>query len=567
MSVSSTPQAHGIPTVRGTMHPRFDEIVTPEALAFIATLDSEFAGRRADLLQHRRVQARRVNAGMNLDFLPETAAIREDPDWRVAPIAPGLEDRRCELVSPANRKMAVHALNSGASVWLADLEDATAPSWKNIIGGQLNLFDAVRGQLTYDAAGGETWSVGEHRPTLVMRPRGWHLCEKHISIDSRPMSASLVDFGLYFFHNARKLIELGAGPYFYLPKIENHLEARLWNDVFVFAQDLLGIPQGTIRATVLIETITAAFEMEEILYELRDHCSGLNAGRWDYIFSYVRTFAHRGEEFVLPDREKITMTTPFMRAYTQLLVNTCHKRGAYAIGGPAAVNPTLQDEERKHRALAVVRAEKEREAAEGFDGSWVAHPALVEICRTAYAAVLGDRPNQLEVQRPAQISATDLVSLDGVQQTISLQGVRTNVSVVLRYIAAWIGGRGAVAIDALMEDAATAEISRAQLWQWLFQESYLAEGPAVTRDLLDRVVDEEMAKLTRGLDDHHSERYQQARGILEETAFGDYLPGFLTTYAYVRHLIDRPLRMSGPLDKQDVRQSEQVGAAAAAGAA
>ncbi|GAA3680961.1 malate synthase [Yimella lutea] len=558
---------NGTPTVRGTMHPRFDEIVTPEALAFVAKLDAEFAGRRAELLQARRQHSRRISQGANLDFLPETASIREDTSWRVADPAPGLEDRRCELVSPANRKMAVHALNSGADIWLADLEDATAPSWKNLVQGQLNLFDAVRGQLSYDESNGERLSVGEHRPTLVMRPRGWHLCEKHLAVDSRPMSASLVDFGLYFFHNAQKLTDLGAGPYFYLPKIENHHEARLWNDVFVFAQNQLGIPQGTIRATVLIETITAAFEMEEILYELREHCSGLNAGRWDYIFSYVRTFAHRGEEFVLPDRDKITMTTPFMRAYTSLLVSTCHKRGAHAIGGPAAVNPTLQDEERRLRALNVVRAEKEREAAEGFDGSWVAHPALVETCRTAYAAVLGTKHDQRDVQREVQVTADDLISLDGVQQTISLQGVRTNVSVALRYLASWIGGRGAVAIDTLMEDAATVEISRAQLWQWLFHESQLAEGPFVTRDLLDRVVDEEMAKLTRGLDDKHTERYQQARGILEETAFGDYLPGFFTTYAYVRYLIDRPLRISGPIDKEDIRQSEMVDSSAKAGSA
>ena len=558
---------NGTPTVRGTMHPRFDEIVTPEALAFVAKLDAEFAGRRAELLQARRQHSRRISQGANLDFLPETASIREDTSWRVADPAPGLEDRRCELVSPANRKMAVHALNSGADIWLADLEDATAPSWKNLVQGQLNLFDAVRGQLSYDESNGERLSVGEHRPTLVMRPRGWHLCEKHLAVDSRPMSASLVDFGLYFFHNAQKLIDLGAGPYFYLPKIENHHEARLWNDVFVFAQNQLGIPQGTIRATVLIETITAAFEMEEILYELREHCSGLNAGRWDYIFSYVRTFAHRGEEFVLPDRDKITMTTPFMRAYTSLLVSTCHKRGAHAIGGPAAVNPTLQDEERRLRALNVVRAEKEREAAEGFDGSWVAHPALVETCRTAYAAVLGTKHDQRDVQRDVQVTADDLISLDGVQQTISLQGVRTNVSVALRYLASWIGGRGAVAIDTLMEDAATVEISRAQLWQWLFHESQLAEGPFVTRDLLDRVVDEEMTKLTRGLDDRHTARYQQARGVLEETAFGEYLPGFFTTYAYVRYLIDRPLRISGPIDKEDIRQSEMVDSSAKAGSA
>ncbi|NHN54398.1 malate synthase A [Calidifontibacter sp. DB0510] len=555
------------PTVRGTMHPRFEEILTPEALRFVAALDDAFAGRRAELLQARRLRSREISNGANLDFLPETEQIRADDSWQVAPPGPGLEDRRCELVAPANRKMAVHALNSGANIWLADLEDATAPSWQNVIEGQLNLYDAVRGTLTYDEADGARLSVGDHRPTLVMRPRGWHLCEKHIVLDGRPFSASLVDFGLYFFHNAQRLIDLGHGPYFYLPKVESHLEARLWNDVFELAQQLLGIPQGTIRATVLIETITAAFEMDEILYELREHCSGLNAGRWDYIFSYVRTFAHRGEEFVLPDRDKVTMTTPFMRAYTQLLVDTCHKRGAHAIGGPAAVNPTRQDEESRHRALGLVRSEKEREAAEGFDGSWVAHPALVEICQTAYASVLGTRHDQRDVRRAIDVTAADLVSLNGTQQTITLQGVRTNVSVALRYLAAWIGGRGAVAIDNLMEDAATVEISRAQLWQWLFHNSQLAEGPQVTRDLLDRIVDEELAKLTRGLDDRHSKRYEQARQILEETAFGDYLPGFFTPYAYVRYLIDRPLRMSGPLSKEDVRQSEQVAAARTNGTA
>ncbi|KNX37587.1 malate synthase A [Luteipulveratus halotolerans] len=545
-------------TIRGTMHPRFDEILTPEAVAFVAALDGAFAGRRAELLQARRDRARRISAGENLDFLPETKNIRNDPSWTVAAPGPGLTDRRCELVSPATRKMGVHAQRSGAQVWLADLEDATAPSWDNVISGQVNLHDAVRGRLDYTDEDGQTEHGQLNPPTIIMRPRAWHLCEKHIAIDGRPISASLVDFGLYFFHNAQALIDGGAGPYFYLPKIESHLEARLWNDVFVMAQDLLGIPQGTIRATVLIETLTAAFEMDEILYELRDHASGLNAGRWDYIFSYIRTFAQRGDEFVLPDRDKVTMTTPFMRAYTQLLVATCHKRGAHAIGGPAAVNPTRQDEESRHRALSQVRAEKEREAAEGFDGSWVAHPAVVETCLTAYATVLGDRTCQRDVRRIADISARDLVSLDGIQQQISLQGVRTNVTVALRYLASWVAGTGAVAIEHLMEDAATVEISRAQLWQWVHHRSQLAEGPQVTRQLVERVIDEEMTRLTRGQDESTVARFEAARDILTASALDDYLPGFFTNYGYVRYLTDRPLRMKGALTPDDLRQSEKV---------
>ncbi|MDF8263807.1 malate synthase A [Luteipulveratus flavus] len=552
-------------TIRGTLHPRFETILTPEAVAFVAALDGAFAGRRAELLQDRRDRARRISAGEKLDFLPETSRIRNDPSWTVAAPGPGLTDRRCELVSPATRKMGVHALRSGAQVWLADLEDATAPAWENVITGQVNLYDAARDQLEYTDEDGETEHGRLNPPTIIMRPRGWHLCEKHIAIDGRPISASLVDFGLYFFHNARTLIDSGAGPYFYLPKIESHAEARLWNDVFVMAQDLLGIPQGTIRATVLIETLTAAFEMDEILYELRDHCSGLNAGRWDYIFSYIRTFAQRGDEFVLPDRDRVTMTTPFMRAYTRLLVATCHKRGAHAIGGPAAVNPTRQDEESRHRAMSQVRAEKEREAAEGFDGSWVAHPAVVDTCLKAYATVLGERTCQRDVNRVSDITARDLLSLDGIQQTISLQGVRTNVTVALRYLAAWVGGTGAVAIEHLMEDAATVEISRAQLWQWVHHRSQLAEGPQVTRELVERVIEEEMTRLTQGQDDVQVARYEAARDILTQVALEEYLPGFFTNYGYVRYLTDRPLRMKGPLNPQDLRQSERVPATAAAG--
>ena len=561
--------SHGTPRVRGAMHPRFDEILTPEALAFVAKLDGAFAGRRADLLQQRRVRAHAINAGADLDFRPETADIRADDSWRVAPPAPGLLDRRCELISPATRRMGVHALTSGADVWIADLEDSTAPTWFNVVDGQVTLLDAVRGRLTYEGSDGRTIGVpeGERSATIVMRPRGWHLCEKHVAIDGRPISATLLDFGLYFWHNARELVAQGVGPYFYLPKLESAAEARLWNDVFLLAQDELGIPRGTVRATAHIETITSAFEMDEILYELREHCAGLIAGRWDYIFSYVRTFAHRGEEFVLPDRSQITMTTPFMRALTELLIATCHRRGAYAIGGPSAYNPAVQGEEAKHRALSMARSEKEREASEGFDGSWVAHPALVEACQTAYRSVLGDRHNQLDVTPEVEVDARRLLSLRGTQHVITLQGVRTNVSVALRYLAGWIGGRGAVAIDALMEDASTIEISRAQLWQWLHHRSQLAEGPQVTRELLDRIVDEEMAKLSRGASAEDTARLAAAKELLEQVAFADYLPGFFTPYAYVRHLTDDSLRMSGPLRKERLRESERMDAGAGGSAA
>ncbi|NYJ74109.1 malate synthase A [Allobranchiibius huperziae] len=553
---------YGSPKIRGAFGDRYDEILTQDALAFVSALDGEFAGRRAELLARRRERARAINAGEDLEFQADTAPVRADSSWQVATPGPGLEDRRCELIAPVYRNTAMHALESGAAVWVADLEDAMAPSWSNLIQGQVTLYDAARGELNLRREDGQVRRQPEHTPTIVLRPRGWHLCEKHISIDGRPVSATLVDFGLYFFHNAQALIERGAGPYFYLPKIESHEEARLWNDVFRFAQDALGIPQGTVRATVLIETLTAAFEMDEILYELREHCAGLADGRWDYLFSYVRTFAHRGVEFVLPDRDHITMATPFLRAYVELLVSTCHRRGAFAIAGPAAVNPTRQDEDARVRALAQVRSEKEREAAEGFDGSWVAHPALVEVCRSAYAAVLGTKHDQRDIQRPSRTTARDLVSLVGIQQTISLQGVRTNVSVALQYLASWIGGRGAVAIDNLMEDAATVEMARVQLWQWLFHNSQLAEGPQVTRELLDRVVEEELAILTRGQDEEIVARYDGAREILERVALQPHLPGFFTNYGYVRFLTETSLRMQPGVDEADLHQSERVHAPA-----
>lgn len=537
------------PTVRGQLHPRFEEILTPGALAFLGRLDGAFAGRRAELLAQRRDLSRRINTGTDLDFDPATQSVRDDASWQVAPAAPGLLDRRVELVSPVTRSMTQHAMESNASTWLADLEDATSPTWFNMIEGQVVLADAVREYRAHPE---------RKRPTLIMRPRAWHLCEKHLTVDGRPISATLVDFGLFFFHNAQTLIDAGFGPYFYLPKIESAAEARLWNDVFVEAQDALGIERGTIRASILIETLPAAFAMEEILYELREHAAGLNAGRWDYIFSYVRTFAHRGDEYVLPDRERITMTTPFMREFTELLVTTAHKRGTHAIAAPAANNPTLQDDDMRHRVLNVVHTEKEREAEEGFDGSWVAHPAMVDTVLSAFTHVLGDKLDQIDVKRPQRFDAAALVSLEGTMQTTSLQGVRHNVSVALQYLAAWIDGKGAVAIGNFMEDAATVEICRAQLWQWLHHSTQLAEGPQVTRELLGRVIDEEMTKLKRTADADESERLDEAREVLERSALTDELPGFFSNYAYVRFLLDEGLRMPRSIDSDDLRQSEKV---------
>ncbi|MEO6532227.1 MAG: malate synthase A, partial [Pseudolysinimonas sp.] len=415
---------------------RFDEILTPEALAFLTRLHDQFAGRRHDRLDARMQRRAAIDNGRDLRFLDETRGIREDASWRVAGPGPGLEDRRVEITGPTDRKMAINALNSSAKVWLADQEDATSPTWANVIGGQVTLFDAIRHQLDFTSADGKEYGVTdpEHTPTIVMRPRGWHLVEKHLRyIDpagiASPASGSLVDFGLYFFHNAKELIARGSGPYFYLAKTENHLEARLWDDVFTFSENVLGIPHGTIRATVLIETIPAAFEMDEILYELRDHCAGLNAGRWDYIFSIIKNFRGRGASFVLPDRSKITMTVPFMRAYTELLVQACHKRGAHAIGGMSAFIPNRRNPAVTERALEQVAADKRREAGDGFDGTWVAHPDLIATARAEFDAVLGDRPNQIDRQRDdVDVKASDLLDVH-IGRPVTAAGVHANVSV------------------------------------------------------------------------------------------------------------------------------------------
>ncbi|MEV7570208.1 malate synthase A [Streptomyces tanashiensis] len=507
---------------------RHDEILTPAALEFLGHLVGAFAERRQWLLKERRRRSLRLATGIPLDFPRATAGIRADSSWRVAPAAPGLTDRRVEITGPPERRMAVNALNSGARVWMADFEDATAPTWENVIGGQLTLLDAIERRIDFTTPEGKEYRL---RPagelaTIVVRPRGWHLEEHHLEFDGRPVPASLVDFGLYFFHCAQRQIDAGHGPYFYLPKLENHYDARLWNDVFVLAQELLGIPRGTVRATVLIETITAAFETEEILHELREHSAGLNAGRWDYLFSLIKTFGHR-TDFLLPDRSQVTMTAPFMRAYTELLVRTCHRRGAHAIGGMAAQVPS-KDPEAHAAALAKVRLDKEREAEDGFDGSWVAHPGLVPTCREVFDTVLGDRPDQIHrTLEDVETAAADLLSVRRMSGPPTEEGLRTNVAVTLRYFDAWLRGQGAVALHGLMEDAATAEIARVQIWQWLRHR-------VVDRTTVLGLLDQELAGLGA---EYPWADLDAVRHLFEETALATELPAFFTPSAYERHLV------------------------------
>ena len=516
---------------------RQDEVLTPDALSFVAKLHRATAERRQELLQARRARRADIAAGADPRFLRETEEIRNDPSWRVAPPAPGLEDRRVEITGPVDKKMTINALNSGAKVWLADMEDASTPTWRNVIKGQLNLTDALERRIDFTSEEGKEYKLrpAGDLPTIVVRPRGWHLPEKHMLIDGQPIAGGIVDFGLFFFHNARRLLAQGKGPYFYLPKIENHLEARLWNDIFILAQDLLGIPQGTIRATVLIETITAAFEMEEILYELRDHASGLNAGRWDYIFSLIKNFRTRGPRFVLPDRGQVTMTQPFMRAYTEQLVRACHKRGAMAIGGMAAAVPNRKDPEANANALEKVRADKTREANDGFDGSWVAHPDLVPVCREVFAGVLGNKPNQLDRLRE-DVTPDDraLINVAATTGTITEQGIRNNIEVGIRYIESWLRGNGAVAIHNLMEDAATAEISRSQLWQWIYARAITDHGEIISHEWVEELLDEEFARLER----FDGDRFEDARDIFEEVTLAREFPSFLTLPAYARYLTE-----------------------------
>ncbi len=527
-------------TVLGASEMGFEKILTPDALTFVTRLHDQFAGRRHERLNARMVQRKAIENGRNLQFLSETAWIRADSGWRVAGAGPGLADRRVEITGPADRKTTVNALNSGAQVWLADLEDATSPTWSNIVGGQLSLYEAIRHDGDFTSEAGKEYTIGDSTPTIVMRPRGWHLVEKHLRYIDRAgtaaaASAALVDFGLYIFHNAAELIADGRGPYFYLPKIENHLEARLWDDIFTFSEIALGLEHGVIRATVLIETISAAFEMDEILYELREHCAGLNAGRWDYIFSLIKTFRNRGRQFVLPDRDHITMTSPMMRAYTELLVKTCHRRGAHAIGGMAAFIPNRQDAELTAAAIANVHSDKRREAADGFDGTWVAHPDLVGVARAEFDAVLHDRPNQLDrLRNDVDVTAADLLDVRSFDQTVTTAGVARNVSVALRYIESWLRGVGAVAIDNLMEDAAAAEISRSQLWQWITQRVVTAQGDLVTRSLVERMLHTELAGTERSAED----RFDDAAEIVRQVTLEEDFPTFLTIAAYSYYLVD-----------------------------
>jgi malate synthase len=478
---SRTVRTAGHATVLGREVTDSARVLTPEALDFVARLHREFDQTRRSLLTQRTERARRVLAGEPIDFSAESSDVRA-ASWRVAAPPADLNDRRVEITGPIDRKMMINALNSGARVFMADLEDALSPTWENVIEGQGNLIDAVRRQIALETPE-KRYTLNDITATLVVRPRGWHLEERHLLVDGAPISASLFDFGLYFFHNARELLARGSGPYFYLPKLESPFEARLWNEVFGYAQDALDIPNGTIRATVLIETILAAFAMDEILYELREHAAGLNAGRWDYLFSVIKTFRTR-RDLVLPDRSQLAMTVPFMRAYTQLLVKTCHRRGAHAIGGMAAFIPSRRDPEVNANALAKVREDKRREAGDGFDGTWVAHPDLVEIAAEVFNETLGDRPNQKDRMRDdVNVGAAQLLDFRVPGGTITAAGVETNVDVALQYIEAWLRGQGAVAIHNLMEDAATAEISRSQLWQWVRHEAALADGGVVTADL------------------------------------------------------------------------------------
>jgi len=515
--------------IHGAVPTELAGILLPDALAFLAGLERAFGARRRELLERRTARREALAAGGRLDFLADTADVRAG-DWQVAATPSDLLDRRVEITGPAERKMTINALNSGAKVFMADLEDALSPTWANSLGAQQVLLDAMNRAVDFTSAEGKRYELAAETATLVVRPRGWHLVERHITVDGRPISASLFDFGLFLFHGGRAALARDAGPargpYVYLPKLESHLEARLWNDVFVAAQAALGIPQGTVRATVLIETIWAAFEMDEILYELRDHAAGLNAGRWDYIFSLIK--AYRDDpSMILPDRAQVTMAVPLMRAYTQLLVKTCHRRGAHAIGGMSAFIPSRRKPEVTERAMAKVREDKTREAGDGFDGTWVAHPDLVPEARACFDAVLGERPNQRERLREDVVaSAAALTDVAIPGGAVTDAGVRANVSVGLRYLDAWLGGLGAAAIDDLMEDVATAEISRSQLWQWRRHGVRTAEGTRIDGALLSRLIDEECRTLGSGAEAN------RACGILEDLVLGDTFADFLTLGAY-----------------------------------
>jgi malate synthase len=510
------------------------EVLTPEALAFLAELHGRFGARRREILGARRERRAAISAGADLDFLPETREIREDSSWRAAAPRADYEDRRVEITGPTDRKLVINALNSGAKGFMADFEDANSPTWVNQVSGHVNLIDAIDGTITYDASDGRHYKLDEETATLLVRPRGWHLPESHLEFDGAAGSGSLVDFGLFAFHGATRLAAKGLGAYLYLPKLEHHLEARLWEEVLTFAEDSLGLERGTIRATVLIETFPAAFQMEEILFELRDHSYGMNAGRWDYIFSAIKTFRERSDA-VLPDRAAVTMTVPFMRAYTELLVRTCHGRGTFAMGGMSALIPSRTDAEANERAVAAVRADKEREAADGFDGTWVAHPDVVGVARAAFEAILGEHPNQIDRRRDDVVpDAAALADLAATPGEVTEAGLRSNVSVGFQYISFWLGGRGAVGLNNMMEDAATAEISRSQIWQWIRNGTELQDGTVVDRVLVERILDEELKRIHDevGEETWQAGRPEETRQIFEAVALGDAFPDFLTEIAY-----------------------------------
>ena len=530
MTTSSHRSAGGL-DVLAPISPTFAAILTPEALGFVEALNRQFGERRTDLLMRRAERQAAWDAGTPLDFLPETAHVRAS-EWTIAPLPQDLQDRRVEITGPAERKMIINALNSGAKVFMADFEDALSPTWENLLQGQLNLCDTVRRTITYTSPEGKAYALQDDVATLFVRPRGWHLPEKHIHLDGRPIAGSLFDFGLFFFHNARAQLERGTGPYFYLPKMQSHLEARLWNEVFEFAQDRLGIPRGTIKATVLIETLPAAFEMDEILYELREHSAGLNCGRWDYIFSAIKT-RRQDASFILPDRALVTMATPFMRSYSLLAIQTCHRRNAPAMGGMSAFIPVKGDTELNEKAFAQVRADKEREARDGHDGTWVAHPGLVPVALEVFDTYM-PQPNQIDRKREdVQVSAADLLAVP--EGPITEGGLRTNVSVGVQYLEAWLGGLAAVPLYNLMEDAATAEISRSQIWLWMHRAAgVLTDGRKVTAALFRQVLQEELAKLRAALGEqaYAARHFSTASTIFDQLTTSEELADFLTLPAY-----------------------------------
>jgi len=516
--------------IRGSIQNGFAEILTPEALRFVATLMRRFSPARESLLRARELRQEEINAGKMPDFLPETKELRQSP-WSIAAVPADLQDRRVEITGPVDRKMVINALNSGAKVYMADFEDAHSPGWEATIQGQLNLRDAIRGTIRFTSPEGAAYELRPPLATLLVRPRGWHLQEKHLHVDGRAVSGSLFDFGLFFFHNAKALIAKGTGPYFYLPKLESHREARLWNDVFVMAQQELGIPRGTIKATVLIETILAAFEMDEILYELRDHSAGLNCGRWDYIFSFIKKF-HRNPKFLLPDRAQVTMTRHFLHSYSLLAIQTCHRRGAHAIGGMAAQIPIRSDPEANAQAIAKVYDDKEREAADGHDGTWVAHPGLVPIAKEVFDQEMPAANQVHRLREDVNVTAADL--LKAPRGTITDAGLRTNLRVGVQYLEAWLRGTGCVPLYYLMEDAATAEISRAQVWQWIRHGAALPDGRKITADLARTLLREELATIRAAVGEKHYQagRFDLASKIFEEITTSPEFVQFLTIPAY-----------------------------------